>query len=41
MVGREAADKEDSIGGYLEYPERKWGSAKARKGIAITLRAQT
>ena len=35
MVGREAANEYDDIMGDLAYCEKKGGSAKARKGLAI------
>ena len=41
MAGREADRKDDNIMGDMEYPKRKGGSVKARKGINFTLRAQT
>ena len=41
LVRREAADGDKVIMGDMEYRKRKGGSAKARKGLAFTLRAQT
>ena len=41
LVGREVADRDDGIMGYLVYRERKGGSSKVRKGLTFTLRAQT
>ena len=41
LAGKQAADEDNNIMGDLEYHERKGGSAKARKGLAFTLRVQT
>ena len=41
LAGREAVDEDDDIIGDLAYRERKGESAKARKSLTFTLRAQT
>ena len=40
LAGRKAVDEDDDIMGDLAYHERKGGTAKARKGLNFTIRAQ-
>ena len=41
LEGREAANEDNDTMGDMEYHERKGGTAKARKELIFTLRAQT